>query len=257
MWACGGDASLKLETKNGGCTVSFTAHLGHPGALLLPTPPPPSSPSFQSNPPTPSGLRNRGHASPCFPTSQMSPTSSGQRHRGSGDKLRSRVRAATHQAAESSAATAEAETAPPSSPQKAAKPEILAANAAKVVTDVKTETLTVATDFCEETGKGDMASTSCQPMLPPTADVKCWNCELLMTPEHQCGETTPVSSSALAPPVHCSLESAPPSDAVSDPGQTFTLSDPGKTPAPRRGLNINTFCLKCKDRHPVWNKCQA
>ena len=39
-WACGCMASLHLDTSEGGCTVSFTAHLGHPGAVLLPTPPP-------------------------------------------------------------------------------------------------------------------------------------------------------------------------------------------------------------------------
>ena len=164
------------------------------------------------------------------------------------------MRATNHQAAESAAATAQAVTAPSSSPLKAAEPEILAANAAKVVTDEKTETLTVATEFCEETGEGNMlASTSCRPMLPSTADVKCWNCDQLLTPEHQCGET--ISSPALVPPVHCSLESAPSSDAVSDPCQT--LSDPGKTLAPRRGLNIKKYCLKCDDRHPAWYKCQA
>ena len=116
-----------------------------------------------------------------------------------------------------------------------------------------------ANEICEESGEsgeGDMASTSCQPMLPPAADVKCWNCDNLMTPEHQCGETTPVSSSALVPPVHGSLESSAPSDAVSDTCKTLTSSPPGNAIAPRRGLNINTFCLKCEKRHPVWNKCQ-
>ena len=39
-WACGCMASLHLDTSEGVCTVSFTAHLGHPGAVLLPTPPP-------------------------------------------------------------------------------------------------------------------------------------------------------------------------------------------------------------------------
>ena len=261
MWTCGGNASLQLETKNGECTVSFTAHLGHPGALLLPTPLPPSSPSFQSHLPTPSGQRNRGPASPCFPTSQMSPTSSGQRHRGTGDKMRSRVRAASHQAAESAAATAQAVPAPSTSPLKTAETEILAANAAQAVTVVKAETVTVATamaanEICKETEEGDMASTSCKPMLPPAADVKCWNCDILMTPEHQCEEPTPVPSSALVPPVHCSLESAPPSGAVSDPSQTLTLSPPGKPPAPRSGLNITKLCHKCEERHPVWSKCQ-
>ena len=46
------------------------------------------------------------------------------------------------------------------------------------------------------------ASTSClgSPVLQVSpAVMKCCNCEHLMTPEHQCGETTPVSSSAIVP----------------------------------------------------------
>ena len=42
IWECGGTASLMLDTTKGGCTVSFTAHLGHPGALLQASPPPTS-----------------------------------------------------------------------------------------------------------------------------------------------------------------------------------------------------------------------
>ena len=66
-WTCGGKASLHLDTSEGGCTVSFTAHLGHPGALLLPTPPP---------------------AAPFL------------RHHGRADRERNRQRAAAHQAAQ-------------------------------------------------------------------------------------------------------------------------------------------------------------
>jgi len=133
--------------------------------------------------------------------------------------------------------------APSSSPLKTAEPDRVAANAAKEVT-VNAETATAPTagnEICVETGEGDIASTSRQPRLSPTAYVKCWNCEQCVTPEHQCGETTP----ALVPPVHLSLEIAPPSDAESDPCQTFTLPNPGKTLAPRRGLNIKKFCFKC------------
>ena len=88
IWECGGTASLKLDTNKGGCTVSFTAHLGHPGALLQASPPP-TSPAC---------------ASPRFQHAPSSPSSSGQRYRGPADKQRSRVRAADFQAAAEAAA---------------------------------------------------------------------------------------------------------------------------------------------------------
>ena len=98
-------------------------------------------------------------------------------------------------------------------------------------------------------------------------DVNCCNCEQLMTPEHQCGETTPVSSSAIAPAVPC-LDSPPSSDVesvlskpVAEPQiSAKTESDlSSKTPPlPRKGgLNINKYCVKCDKRHPVWQKCQC
>ena len=81
IWECGGSASLQLDTSQGGCTVRFSAHLGHPGALLQPSPPPPACP-------------------PSHPTS-------GQRYRGPSDKQRSRVRAANREAAAKAAAPPE------------------------------------------------------------------------------------------------------------------------------------------------------
>ena len=97
--------------------------------------------------------------------------------------------------------------------------------------------------------------------------VKCCNCEQLMTLKHQCGETTPVSSSAIAPAVPC-LDIPPSRDVesvlskpVAEPKiSAKTDSDlSSKTPPlpRRRGLNINTYCVKCDKRHPVWNKCQC
>ena len=173
IWACEGNASLKLDTKKGGCTVSFTANLGHPGAILLPTPAPPVPPcnpeSSSSSTPSSPGQRYRGPASPCF---QPTPSSSAsQRYRGSGDRQRSRVRAATHQAAAKSPGTA-------ISPMKSAASE-------KVETCAKAETVSKTTlkGTSVKTVTGDMGSASCQP-LP--AEVKCWNCDQLMTPDHQC-----------------------------------------------------------------------
>ena len=174
IWACAGNASLKLDTKKGGCTVSFTANLGHPGALLLPTPAPPVSPSnpesSPSSTPSPLGQRYRGPASPCF---QPTPSSSAsQRYRGSGDRQRSRVRAATHQAAAKLPGTA-------ISPLKSAASEKKETCAkAETVSETILKGTSVKTELT-----GDMGSASCQP-LP--AEVKCWNCDQLMTPDHQC-----------------------------------------------------------------------
>ena len=158
LWACGGSATLKLDTTNGGCTVNFTAHLGHPGAPLQASPPS-TSPHFKHIP---------------------SPPASGQRYRGPADKQRSRERAAARQAAAEVAplvtpapatpapATAEAaaQTAPlltdlnvpPFSPATPAKPaETLAANAAKEL-NARTEPTGTAGTECDP----EVASTSCK-----------------------------------------------------------------------------------------------
>ena len=86
--------------------------------------------------------------------------------------------------------------------------------------------------------------------------VKCSNCERLMTPDHQCGETTPVFSSATVHPVSC-LASAPSGDVKSVLLKTDSDIPSNTPPLPRRGLNINKFCVKCDKRHPVWQKCQC
>ena len=83
----------------------------------------------------------------------------------------------------------------------------------------------------------ETASTSTKLVSP---DQSCWNCEAAFTPAHQCdGYPEPVS------------------EASKPPDPTVNSVDQGRTFAPRRGLNINTFCAKCEKRHPVFQKCQS
>ena len=199
LWACGANASLKLDTSNGGCTVNFTAHLGHPGAMLQASHTPPSSPSFQPAP---------------------TPPPSGQRYRGPSDKLRSRRRAANWQAASEAAAPVSTvppstaatpavnvppaspllvpvETAPLSPNAVLAAAEQLAAKAATGTTGVSAKTVTAATAAteCEKTDdSSEVASTSRKTLLPPTGNVKCWNCDRLMAADHQCDLSSGSSS---------------------------------------------------------------
>ena len=176
--------------------MNFTAHLGHPGALLQASHPPPS---FQPAPTSPP---------------------SGQRYRGPSDKLRSRMRAANWQAASEAAAPVSTvptstaatpavnvppaspllvpvETAPLSPNAVAAAAEQLAAKAARGTTGVsaKTVTATTAATECEKTDDtSDVASTSCKTLLPPTGSVKCWNCDHVMAADHQCDLSSGSSS---------------------------------------------------------------
>ena len=91
---------------------------------------------------------------------------------------------------------------------------------------------------CDVLGDTEIASTSSK----LSRDESCWNCEAAFTPAHQCdGSPEPVLEASLAP---------------KPPDPTVNNADPGRTVAPRRGLNINTFCVRCKERHPVWQKCQ-
>ena len=214
IWECGGTASLKLDTNQGGCTVSFTAHLGHPGALLQASPPP-TSPA---------------RASPRFQHAPSSPSSSGQRYRGPADKERSRVRAAARQAAAEAAAPvlptpeppAQAQAAadatalkvvpsPPSSPVTPTlglensktltdESEIAESETAKSDTAQSEPLTAVRASFCNGMDSGDVASTSCKALLPPPTEVKCWNCDCLMASNHQCEEPPSAPPGTLAGP---------------------------------------------------------
>ena len=252
IWACEGNASLHLDTSSGGCTVSFRVHLGHPGALLQPTTPPPTSPFPQPTPATPSR----------------------QRHRGTSDKERSRRRTAAYQAA--------VRPPVPLSPPTPAPP-VTAARAAKVSTARNTEIVNVSamspevqipgkTEVVNDeaviaaTEADDLASTSCFATLPPPVNVNCWNCGSVMTPDHQCGEvkTTSLTVQSDLSSVNCNAAQSELKVTGTSLGSPVRKCDspdsdiPSKTPPlPRRGLNINTFCVKCEKRHPVWQKCQC
>ena len=185
---------MKTDTKNGSCTVSFNAHLSHPGALLLPTPAPPVSPSSTSP-----GQCYRGHASPCSKPTPSS-SSSGQRHRGSTDKQRSRMRAAEHQALHQTSGMAQGAsgndpTVPPVSPQQSTAADDTAKVLISATSDTAAATTGAATVKSENIVNADMASKNCQQVLPPPCEnLKCCNCEHVMTPEHQCGELPSGSS---------------------------------------------------------------
>ena len=89
-------------------------------------------------------------------------------------------------------------------------------------------------------GDTETASTSTKVMSP---DQSCWNCKAAFTPAHQCdGSPEPFSEASLVP---------------TSPDSTVSNIDPGRSFAPQRGLNINTFCVKCEKRHPVRQKCQS
>ena len=222
-WTCGGKASLHLDTSDGGCTVSFTAHLGHPGALLLPTPPP---------------------AAPIL------------RHRGRADKERNRQRAAAHQAAKRAtppisssapvitpAATVSVATIPasasaaPSSTLASASVAPIPATAPAASTFATVSVVTAISSSpimsyacataplasspspapvsrkpacCSSCGlpvrghKGPLGSRcpaqeslrgaegdtslNTSPGKDGERDVNCWNCEVPLTPTHQCDE---------------------------------------------------------------------
>ena len=70
-----------------------------------------------------------------------------------------------------------------------AETEKLAARASKVTMDetAKTETAATAVPECEKTEiLCEVGSTSCKAQ----SGVKCWNCDHLMEPDHQCGESS-------------------------------------------------------------------
>ena len=124
----------------------------------------------------------------------------------------------------------------------------------------------------EKTVTMDKASTKCQDLglslVSAPAELKCWNCNNFMTPNHQCGEPLPGPSSETLPPDcglsakdSCKLEPGLTGASLGSPARKCDSSDDAissKTPPlPRRGLNINKFCVKCETRYPVWQKCQC
>ena len=115
----------------------------------------------------------------------------------------------------------------------------------------------------------DLATTSTSGM---TSQPLCWSCNREMTSGHQCDEVATVKSSGslqnsvahqgnnetVSPSLQMSCLASRQSDisAPNPPDPVVSNADPGRTVAPRRGLNITKFCAKCEQRHPVWNKCQ-
>ena len=240
IWECGGTASLKLDTSQGGCTVSFTAHLGHPGALLQQSPPP-TSPSFQ---PAPS-----------------SPSSSGQRYRGPAEKQRSRVRAAARQAAATPAVPVPTTPTPNAtvpamssatvllSPSERPTPNPEVPGAAAVLS-TSLPAPVLPTPLPEAIGRVITSPDSPIPQLDgaytlPPASVsssgdatgllpQCPNCEQPMTSSHQCSDV--------------------PSSSESDSKKTEKQN---VIPAMPRRLNIMKFCDNCDTLHQSGFKCPS
>ena len=147
--------------------------------------------------------------------------------------------------------------------EKAASKQVLAktVDEAEVVEKAETTTLTAKSVEVLKTATPEKvapcaikAGVDCETVATTSSVASkpvCWNCNVEMTVSHQCDSAvldTPVSSSTIGPPVPC-LDSVPKTD-----------SDTTSTAPPlprRRGLNINTFCVKCEKRHPVWQKCQC
>ena len=61
VWSSGGSASLQLNSSNGGCDITFSAHLGHPGATFQPSPTPLPTPSYRRRTPA-DKVRNQKRA---------------------------------------------------------------------------------------------------------------------------------------------------------------------------------------------------
>ena len=226
IWACEGSASLHLDTSSGGCAVKFTAHLGHPGALLQPTPPTPASPSFK-------------------PTPEAPPR---QRYRGPADKERSRLRTAAFKAApRHAAATEQSSPIPP-----AGTAEVLTASTASAVSVIPGKTAIDGDDNSPlDTAIGDGASTSCSAPLPPPTSVNCVNCDSVMTPNHQCEE--PISSTSLASSIQ-----VPSATMGACSATTARVNDRHmNTAGPRIIMNMMKFCATCDSMHPYGAKCQC
>ena len=226
LWACGGNASLKLDTCNGGCTVSFTANLGHPGALLQPSQSP-ASPNFQS------------------PSSPVS----GQRYRRPAEKQRSRMRAASRQA------TAAAEVIGPEVPapsvsaapsSSSVSPPVRKAAKAENVTTAKTDMTVPA--VTAESECDQVASTSCKAVPPPSKNVKCLNCDHKMAPDHQCEELPSASSSNIDASVGTKTVE---NEAKNTSGCQGLTSKAMLS----RQLRMKKFCETCDALLPLGSRC--
>ena len=128
-----------------------------------------------------------------------------------------------------------------------------AGNAGKVAAAKAAESVAILVAECSNT---EQASTSSK---GGTA-VACWNCSGILTPHHQCDEHPGAIPASPAPYTFSEDTGGNVKEASSGPAvpPPAVLSD-AETVAPprRRGLNINTFCVKCEKRHPVWQRCQC
>ena len=160
VWSSGGSASLQLNSSNGGCDITFSAHLGHPGATFQPSPPPPSTPHY--------------------------------RHRTPADKVRNQKRAAAHQESLSASAPSPPSTAYPtlatasaavSSYAAATSAPTTAASVPSSATPMSRHSVAAQTVPCQPT-TSVKESSSALPVM------NCGNCEGVMSPTHQCASAS-------------------------------------------------------------------
>ena len=98
----------------------------------------------------------------------------------------------------------------------------------------------------EKTVIMDKASTNCQDLdlslVSAPAELKCWNCDKFMTPNHQCGEPPSGPSSDTLPP-DCGLSAKDNSKpgAVTAAASSSSYTPPG---SPRRTIGRRIFPKK-------------
>ena len=159
VWSSGGSASLQLNSSNGGCDITFSAHLGHPGTTFQPSPTPPPTPSYRPRTPA--------------------------------DKVRNQKRAAAHQ--ESLSASV------PSSPSTASLTSAAATSAPTPTPTVSVPSSSTPLSRRSASVKpvvGAAQTVACQPTNSVKESnsalslLNCVNCEGMMSPAHQCASAS-------------------------------------------------------------------
>ena len=167
VWSSGGSASLQLNSSNGGCDITFSAHLGHPGA------------TFQSSPPPPSPPQNR--------------------HRTPADEVRKQKRAAAHQ--ESLSASVPSSLSTTSRTSATASAAVYSYAAATSTPSPAVSVPSSSTPLSRRSATVKPVVEAAQTVAcRPTTSVKesssalpvmnCGNCEGVMSPTHQCASAS-------------------------------------------------------------------
>ena len=269
QWKSGYAAELRLCCENGHLRVSLDADFGPPTSSWRTASV--SASSVTSGRGSPSRVRRRqkrAAARSAANNADVTATGKTAEDKTVAEKTASEKTAAENSAADRIAAektavertAAEWTAAEKSAAEKAAteKEATEKAVAEKEVAEEKEATVKEAAEreAAEKEAASDHVASTSNAGRQFLHEESCRNCNGEMSKGHQCDIKDEICAKSAPALLQLVAKTDPPKENISSsspvPSDAETVAPPR-----RRGLNINTFCVKCEKRHPVWQRCQC